>query len=50
MEAEMKDHLGYGKSKRSDNDDYRNSYKRKRVNSNYGSMEIEVPQVRKSTF
>lgn len=46
----MDDHLGYEKSKRSDNDDYRNGYKRKRVNSSYGSMEIEVPQDRKSTF
>ena len=50
MEAEMDDHLGYEKSERSDNDDYRNGYKRKRVNSNYGAMEIEVPQDRKSTF
>lgn len=38
------------KSERSDNDDYRNGYKRKKVNSRYGSMEIEVPQDRKSTF
>ena len=44
------DHLGYEKSERSDNDDYRNGYKRKQVNSRYGSMEIEVPQDRKSTF
>ena len=36
MEAEMDDHLGYEKSERSDNDDYRNGYKRKRVNSSYG--------------
>ena len=50
MEAEMDDHLGYSKSERSDNDDYRNGYKTKRVNSSYGSMEIEVPQDRKSTF
>ena len=50
MEAEMDDHLGYEKSERSDNDDYRNSYKHKQVNSRYGSMEIEVPQDRKSTF
>ena len=50
MEAEMDDHLGYEKSERSDNDDYRNGYKRKRVNSSYGSMEIEVPQDRKSTM
>ena len=50
MEAEMDEHLGYEKSERSDNDDYHNSYKRKQVNSRYGSMEIEVPQDRKSTF
>lgn len=29
---------------------YRNGYKRKQVNSRYGSMEIEAPQDRKSTF
>lgn len=50
MEAEMDDHLGYGKSERSDNDDYRNGYKSKRINSSYGSMDIQVPQDRKSTF
>jgi len=50
MEAEMDDHLGYEKSERSDNDDYRNGYKTKQVNSRYGSMKIEVPQDRKSTF
>lgn len=50
MEAEMDDHLGYGRSQRSDNDDYRNGYKRKCVNSSYGSMEIDVPQGRKSSF
>ena len=50
MEAEMDNHLGYGKSERSDNDDYRNGYKTKRVNSSCGSMEIQVPQDRKSTF
>ena len=46
----MDEHLGYEKSERSDSDDYRNGYKHKRVNSRYGSMEIEVPQDRKSTF
>ena len=50
MEVEMDDHLGYKKSERSDSDDYRNGYKTKQVNSRYGSMEIEVPQDRKSTF
>ena len=46
MEAEMDEHLGYGKSERSDSDDYRNGYKRKRVDSSYGAMEIDVPQDR----
>lgn len=50
MEAEMEDHLGYERSERSDSDDYRNGYKSKRINSSYGSMDIQVPQDRKSTF
>ncbi len=50
MEAEMDDHLGYGKSELSDCDDYRNGYKSKRINSSYGSMDIQVPQDRLSTF
>ncbi len=50
MEAEMDNHLGYEKSERSDSDDYRNGYKEKTVDSSYGSLRIEVPQDRKSTF
>ena len=50
MEAEMEEHLGYGKSERSDSDDYRNGYKSKTVQSSIGEVEIEVPQDRKSTF
>ena len=50
MEAEMDDHLGYEKSERFDSDDYRNGYKEKTVNSSCGSMRIDVPQDRKSTF
>jgi transposase-like protein len=50
MEVEMDDHLGYEKSERSDNDDYRNGYKSKRINNSYGSMDIQVPQDRKSTY
>ena len=45
MEAEMDDHLGYEKSERSDNDDYRNGYKKKQITTSYGGMEIDVPQV-----
>lgn len=50
MEVEMDEHLGYGRSERSDSDDYRNGYKPKRINSSFGSMDIQVPQDRKSTF
>ena len=50
MEAEMDEHLGYEKSERFDSNDYRNGYKAKRINSSYGSMDIKVPQDRKSTF
>lgn len=45
MESKMDEHLGYSKSERSDSDDYRNGYKPKKVNSSYGSMEIQVPQI-----
>ena len=50
MEAEMDDHLGYHMSERSESDDYRNGYKSKRVNSSFGSLDIQVPQDRNSTF
>ena len=50
MEAEMDDHLGYEKSERTNDGtedrNYRNGYKSKRVNSSYGSMDIDVPQDR----
>jgi len=53
MEAEMDDHLGYEKSQRVDRSeypDYRNGTKQKQVNSSYGSVTIDVPQDRDSTF
>ena len=50
MEAEMDDHLGYGKSERSNSDNYRNGYKSKRVNSSYGCRDIDTSHDRKSTF
>lgn len=53
MEAEMDDHLGYGKSERVNRDeqsDYRNGTKRKQVNTSYGSRTLDVPQDRNSTF
>ncbi len=54
MESEMDQHLGYEKSERTESEDadrnYRNGYKSKRVNSSYGSMDIDVPQDRHSSF
>ena len=53
MEAEMEERLGYGKSERinrNEQSDYRNGTKRKQVNASYGSMTIDVPQGRDSTF
>lgn len=47
MEAEMDEHLGY---ELSDTDNYRNGTKKKRVRSNYGEFEIDVPQDRKSSY
>jgi len=50
MEAEMNDHLGYDSYERSENDNYRNGTKKKRIRSNYGEFELDVPQDRKSNF
>lgn len=50
MDAEMDEHLGYGSYERNSSDNYRNGTKSKRVRSNYGEFEIDVPQDRKSTF
>ena len=47
MEAEMDKHFSY---ERSSNDNYRNGTKRKKVRSNYGEFEIDVPQDRNSSF
>ncbi|HHW95460.1 MAG TPA: IS256 family transposase [Mogibacterium sp.] len=50
MEAEMDEHLGYESYERSESDNYRNGTKTKRVRSNYGEFEIDVPQDRNSSF
>ncbi len=46
----MEDHLGYEKSWRSDNDDYRNGYKSKHIKSSIGEVELVALQDRKSSF
>lgn len=50
LEAEMNDHLGYEKYERSEEPNYRNGTKSKRVRSKYGEFEVDVPQDRESTF
>ena len=50
LEAEMNEHLGYEKYQRSENTDSRNGIKQKEVRSSLGSLKIDVPQDRNSTF
>lgn len=50
LEAEMDNHLGYENYERNSNSNYRNGTKSKRVRSNYGEFEIDVPQDRESSF
>lgn len=50
MEAELDEHLGYEEYERSDNTDYRNGVKHKKLRSSYGEIPIDVPQDRDGDF
>ena len=50
MEAELDEHLGYEEYERSDNPDYRNGVKSKKLRSSYGEIPIDVPQDRDGDF
>ena len=52
LEAEMDKYLGNNKYKHEDNkqDNYRNGYSKKKVKSNMGEVELEIPRDRKSEF
>ena len=50
MEVEMEGHLGYKNNERSSNTNSRNGYKTKNLRSNYGEVELKVPQDRNSEF
>ena len=50
LEAEMDGHLGYDRYERSDEPNYRNGTKPKRVRSKYGEFEVDMPQDRRSSF
>ena len=50
LEAELDEHLGYSSYERSDNSNYRNGRKTKKIRGNLGETEIEVPQDQDGTF
>lgn len=52
LEAEMDEHLGNNKYKHEEHkqDNYRNGYSKKKVKSNMGEVELEIPRDRKSEF
>lgn len=50
LESEMDEHLGYHEYERSENPDYRNGKKTKKIRGNFGETEIAVPQDRDGTL
>lgn len=50
LEGEMDAHLGYEKSEKSENPNYRNGHSTKTIKTNHGSQEIKVPRDRDSSF
>ena len=50
LEGEMDAHLGYKKSQKSDNSNFRNGHSTKNIKTNHGSHEIKVPRDRDSSF
>ncbi len=50
LQAEMNHHLGYEAYERSDEENYRNGLKPKKLRSSYGEIDINVPQDRNGSF
>ena len=50
LEGEFDSHLGYQKSKKSNNDNSRNGYSTKKIRSSFGQSQIEVPRDRDASF
>lgn len=50
LEAEMDEHLGYEKHQKTSSTNSRNGYKGKTVRTNYGELDLTVPQDRESSF
>lgn len=47
---ELTSHLGYEKNQTSDNTNSRNGYNKKKINSKYGQVNLEIPRDRDSSF
>jgi transposase-like protein len=50
LEAEMDEHLGYGKSQISENKNARNGHSTKKIKTSFGENEISVPRDRDASF
>ena len=50
LEGELDSHLGYNKNDKSNADNARNGYSKKKVRSSFGESEIAVPRDRSATF
>ena len=50
LESELDNHLGYKEYERSENEDYRNGTKPKKIRGKFGETEISVPQDRDGSF
>ena len=50
LESELDNHLGYKEYERSENEDYRNGTKQKKIRGKFGETEISVPQDRDGSF
>jgi len=50
MEAEMEEHLGYERGRRSESLNARSGYRNKKVRGHYGELNLSVPQDRESSF
>ncbi len=50
LQAEMDNHLGYEPYERSEEENSRNGVKSKKVRSNYGELNLAIPQDRNSSF
>lgn len=50
LEGELDDHLGYGKSQKSDNPNARNGFGQKKVRTSFGESQIQVPRDRNASF